>query len=126
MKRAITRREALRGIGAVIVAAGAPALGGCALSDGQIDARLAAGLAQLSGSSPAPTAVAAAAPLTRAEAVAQLRAGAGPRRLWLVTSHRVALRAFLARRREDDLAAGRVRWVNGWLLTETEIAAANL
>lgn len=83
-------------------------------------------LTQISETPAAPTAIATAARLTRAEAVAKLRGDAGARTLWLVTSTGVAMRAWLARSRDADLEAGRVRWIHGWLLTETEIAAARL
>lgn len=122
----ITRREALHGIGAAALGAGLPSLVACALPEREITDRLAAGVAALSGGSPAPAAIAAAAPLSREQAVARLRGDAGPRLLWIATSSGVALRAFLARRREDDRQAGRLRWVLGWLLAESEIAAANL
>jgi hypothetical protein len=126
LKIRVTRREALHGIGAAALGAGLPALTGCSLADEQIDARLAAAVTRLSGDTLAPTAVAAAAPLPRAEAIARLRGEASPALLWAATSSGVALRAFLARSRQADLREGRIRWVKGWLLTETEIAAANL
>ena len=74
----------------------------------------------------ASAAVAKAAPLSRAAALARLRGDAGPTLLWAVSSSRLTLRIFLARRREADLREGRLRWVHGWLLSETEIAAATL
>ncbi len=126
MKLRVTRREALHRIGAAALAMGLPALGACALSDAEVESRLAAGLSRLSANRLAPAAVSAAAPLSRADAVARLRGDASPTLLWAATSSGFALRAFLARRRKADLREGRLRWVHGWLLTETEIAAANL
>jgi hypothetical protein len=126
LTQGITRREALHRIGAAALVAGAPALAACALSDDEVESRLAAALAQLSGSSPAPSAIAASAPLSRPEAARRLRGDTGARWLWAATSSGVALRAFLASRRQEDMSAGHVRWVNGWLLAESEIAAANL
>lgn len=126
MRLGITRREALHGIGAAALAAGLPGLGACSPSDAEIETRLAEGLAGLSASGLGPAAIAAAAPLTRSDATARLRGDASAPVLWAATSSRFALRAFLARRREADLRAGRVRWIHGWLLTETEIAAATL
>lgn len=126
MRLRITRREALHRIGAAALAAGLPGLGACSPSDSEIASRLAAGLAGLSSSGLGPAAIATAAPLTRSDAMARLRGDASAPFLWAATSSRFALRAFLARRHEADLQAGRVRWVHGWLLTETEIAAATL
>jgi hypothetical protein len=126
LKLGVTRREALHGIGAAALAVGLPALAGCSLGEEEIDARLAAAMTRLSGGTLAPAALAAAAPLPRSEAVARLRGDTSPALLWAATSSGVALRAFLARGRAADLRDGRIRWVQGWLLTETEIAAANL
>ena len=101
-------------------------LSACAPSNAELDARLAEGVARLAGDGVAPSAIASAAPLPRAQALARLRGDASPRLLWAATASGFALRTFLARRREGDLREGRLRWVNGWLLTEVEIAAANL
>ena len=126
MKLRVTRREALQRLGAAALAAGVPVLSACAPSNAELDARLAEGVARLAGDGVAPSAIASAAPLPRAQALARLRGDASPRLLWAATASGFALRTFLARRREGDLREGRLRWVNGWLLTEVEIAAANL
>ena len=54
-------------------------------------------------------AVAAAAPMGRPEALATLRRDAGGTAMWAATSSGIALRVFLASRREADLRAGRLR-----------------
>ena len=128
MKLRITRREALHRIStsALALTAGLSGLVACAPSAAEVETRLAAGLARLSDSRLGPEAIAAAAPLTHSDATARLRGDASAPVLWAATSSGFALRAFLARRHEADLRAGHVRWVHGWLLTETEIAAATL
>jgi len=126
LKLRVTRREALHGIGTAALAAALPSLGACALPDDELEARLAEGLAGLAGTGLAPSTIAAAAPLSPGDAAARLRGDAGVTLLRAATSSGFALRRLLARRHEADLRAGRVRWVRGWLLTETEIAAANL
>jgi len=118
----LTRRKVLQQLGVAALATGLPVLTGCGASD----AELAAALSSLSAGSRAATAVAAAAPMPRAEALAHLRGDAGALLLGAAGASAVGMRALLSRRRDADLAEGRVRWVNGWLLTETEIAAANL
>ena len=122
-----TRREALQRLGVTLLCVGLPPLGaGCALSDAEFEERLTAGLVELSGTRVAPAAIASAAPTSKAQALAKLRGEASLTVLRAATSSGVALRAWLARSRDADLREGRVRWVNGWLLTETEIAAAAL
>lgn len=113
-------------MGAAALAASLPQLAACGFSEESIDARLAEALSRLSGGSLAPSAVATAAPVPRAEALSRLRGDASPTLLWAATTNGAALRAFLAGGQREDLREGRVRWVHGWLLTETEIAAANL
>jgi hypothetical protein len=117
----------LHRLGAAALAASLPSLGAaCSLSEAELEDRLVRGVAELSGTPTAPEAVAAAVTLPRDEALAKLRGDAADATLWAATSSGVALRAWLARCRTADLREGRVRWVRGWLLTDTEIAAAAL
>ena len=125
MRGRVTRREAVRTLGGAAMGAALSGwLAACAAEPEQAESRLRRALVALGGAPKAAALVAARGGMTGAEARAALVAS--PAVLWAVTSSRVALRAWLSRRRDADLRADRVRWIHGWLLTETEIAAATL
>lgn len=124
MTAGLSRREALHWLGAATLVAGlSPGLAGCAQSEAECEAGLRDALHGLGGLAGAAL-VAEAAGLSRADAATALCSSDRPS--LLATSTGVGLHRWLAARREADLAAGRVRFVRGWLLTETEIAAAVL
>lgn len=59
-------------------------------------------------------------------AVRKLTSTIGPARIESLASDPDALRAHLAERQAADWQAGRTEWVDGWLLTQTEIAVLAL
>jgi hypothetical protein len=128
----IGRREllALAGgaMGAVGLTAMLPlALQGCSVPDEeQLNRRLIESLRALVGDRPGAGYVSRSVDMTQQEALRKLRADLSERRLVAATSNRFLLRRFVDGRREADFSDGRARYVEGWLLSDTEIAIAVL
>ena len=126
----ISRRELLASaapaIGCVGLAAVFPlALPGCGAPAAQdLDQRIAGALRQLVGENAASGQLSLSVDMTEAEALQLLRDDLTALRLYALTSNRLCTRRFIADRRDRDFRAGRVRFVDGWLMAESEVAIA--
>ena len=129
--RRITRRAfataALPAVASISIAASLPLiLAGCGLPpEAERSRRFVASLrSALAGA--APGGALAPPPMDAVAALATLRGDLSPLRFYALSWNETLLRRFLAGRRERDLRAGRTRFVDGWLLAESEIAIAAL
>jgi hypothetical protein len=126
----ISRRELLASaapaIGCVGLAAVFPlALQGCGAPAGRdLDQRITGALRQVVAENIASGQLSRSLKMTKAEALQLLRGDLTALRLYALTSNRFCTRRFIADRRAQDLRAGRIRYVDGWLLAESEVAIA--
>ncbi len=127
-----TRRELLAIAGPTIgflgLAAGlATALQGCGASEeAPADPQLIQALRALVGDADSPGRLSGVANTTQKAALHRLRGDLAQDGLDAIASDGALLRAHLGRLRDADLAAGRLRYADGWLLADTEIAIAVL
>ena len=132
MQTIVTRRgfvaATLRSIGFFGLAVAVP-LGsfGCAVpAEAELNRRLIASLRALVGDRAGEGSVSGSIEMEASDALALLRAGRSERRLVALTWNRRFMRAFVDDLREEDFRAGRTRYVDGWLMAETEVAIAVL
>lgn len=128
--RNVTRRSflltALPVLGSLSLLGGLAGLAGCAApTEAELAGRLSASLRSLLAGA-APAGPFAAVAMDRAQAVATLRGDLSPRSLQALTWSDALLRRYLAGRRRRDLRGGRTRFVDGWLVAESEVAVARL
>ena len=127
-----TRRELLAvagpTIGLVGLAGGLSlALQGCGASEeARPDPQLIQALRALVGDADRPGRLAGVANTTPQAALRTLRGDLAQDGLDVIAADSALLRAHVERLRDADLAAGRLRYADGWLLADTEIAIAVL
>jgi hypothetical protein len=126
----ISRRELLASaapaLGCIGIATLAPAaLLGCGVPTGrELDQRIVAALRSVVAGSAGSRALSRVVGMTEGEALQMLRGDLSDLRLYALTSNRYSMRRFIAERRSRDLREGRSRYVDGWLLADTEVAIA--
>jgi hypothetical protein len=126
-----TRRELLAvgpTLGLLGLAGGlAAALQGCGISEeARPDPHLVQALRELVGDADRPGRLAGVANTTPQAALRTLRGDLTQDGLDVIAADSALLRAHVERLRDADLAAGRLRYADGWLLADTEIAIAVL
>ena len=127
-----TRRELLAAAGPTIgflgLASGLSlALQGCGTSEEtRPDLHLIQALRELVGNADRPGRLAGVANTTPEAALSTLRGDLARDALDAIAADATLLRTHVARLRDADLAAGRLRYADGWLLADTEIAIAVL
>ena len=105
----------------------APALQGCGASEeARPDPPLIQALRALVGDAGSPGRLAGVANTSPEAALRTLRGDLAQDALNAITVDGARLRAHVEQLREADLAAGRLRYADGWLLADTEIAIAVL
>lgn len=124
----ISRRAFIAAVGPIGLAAASPlSLGGCGVpDDAELNRRIVASLRGCIGDAHGAGTLSARSGLDAEAALALLRAGEPAGKLYALTWNHRLMRSYVGGRRERDFAAGRTRFVDGWLLSETELAAAVL
>jgi hypothetical protein len=103
------------------------ALQGCSLPDEEaLNQRIIRSLRSLMGDRDASGKLATESGMDVEDALRTLRADTSRSRLFAFTSNDFLMRTFVEARRNQDLRQRRTRFVDGWLLTQTEIAIAVL
>lgn len=123
----VTRRALLARAGNTLLAWGlVAALPGAGCGSDRSERRVVAHLRQRFGDAAGVESVATTVAWSREQALQVLRGELSDGQWAEVAGDPVALDALVAERRAGDLTGGRTRYVNGWLLAETEIAVSVL
>ena len=128
MGTGISRREFIAAVGPIGLAISSPfPLLGCGVpGEAELNRQIVASLRDCIGDARGAGTLSAHANLDADAALALLRADESAGKLYALTWNHRLMRSYVAGRREQDFAAGRTRFVDGWLVTETELATAVL